>query len=689
MMTPTDVRLTLHQNGYAPLPLNGKAPPLKNWQQKLETNSAEIDLWGSTWPSANNTGILCRFAPCLDIDVLDPAAADAVEELVRARFEDGGYILPRIGRAPKRAIVFRTEEPFAKIQVPLIAPNGDTTQKLEFLSDGQQVVVDGIHPDTGKPYAWPRKSVLDIPHGELPYIREDEARQLINDAAEQLVAEFGYKRADRRDKKPDGDDDDGGERVDWAASVAAILRGEALHDNTVRLAASYIGSGLSAEHTLRQLRALMLASTTAHDERWQARFNDLRRIVGDAEAKFGGEESAPAAEPSGPNDGSAEGFAWTLFCHGDPMTQNTQRRWLVEGFLPQSGVGLISGQWGTFKTFTALDLAAAVMTGTAFIRYPVSCPGGVLLLANEGQNEVDTRLSAAWEAHGGSGRAPFVWVPKTPRLLDPKAGKILIAMIRHAQATLEREAGVPLVLVLIDALGKAAGYTRAGDENDAAMVKRIMKALADAAQATGVLILGLTHFGKAVETGTRGSSAYEDDADTVLALIGDRSVNGQIGNTRLCLRKSRSGQSGDEFVFRTRGVVVGSENTLAIDWHAAADQTPPPTSKRTDGWAKKSLRLLRQMLMNVLVDCGKEIRPWANGPMVRAVDLELVRGQFYRGYPAAEATDEKSKASARRQAFGRAINDAKASNLIGSWVIEGVTYIWLLDPTPAQGEMGL
>ena len=392
---------------------------------------------------------------------------------------------------------------------------------------------------------------------------------------------------------------------------------------------------------------------------------------------------AKSAESSVTRDDTAHGFSWTLHRHGDPET-HVPRQWVIEGLLPQTGVGLVSGQWGTFKTFNAFDLAAAVMTNGEFIRFPVRRPGGVFLLANEGQVEIDTRISAAWCAHGGTGRAPFIWVPKTPRLLDDAATEILVAMIRHAEATLKREAGVPLTLVLIDALGKAAGFNRPGDENDAAVVKRIMRVLSDASLETGVLILALTHFGKAIETGTRGSSAYEDDADVVLALIGNRQVGGAINNSRLCIRKSRSGQAGDEFPFRTRGVLVGSENMLVIDW-GAVEPGGAPKSKAA-GWEKKSLRLLRQALMNTLVEAGNEITPWAEGPIVRAVDIEVVRPQFYKGYPAAEATDADAKKAARQKAFKRAINEAKASNLIGSWEIEGVTYIWLVVPTQASSQ---
>ena len=39
----------------------------------------------------------------------------AIEELVRERYEERGYVPVRIGKPPKRAIPFRTDEPFTKI----------------------------------------------------------------------------------------------------------------------------------------------------------------------------------------------------------------------------------------------------------------------------------------------------------------------------------------------------------------------------------------------------------------------------------------------------------------------------------------------------------------------------------------------------------------------------------------------
>ena len=51
--------------------------------------------------------------------------------------------------------------------------------------------------------------------------------------------------------------------------------------------------------------------------------------------------------------------ASTIRWHGDVDLQES-RPYLVQGIVPEVGIGLISGQWGTFKTFTALDIAHGV-----------------------------------------------------------------------------------------------------------------------------------------------------------------------------------------------------------------------------------------------------------------------------------------------------------------------------------------
>jgi hypothetical protein len=295
-MTPTDLRLRLHQSGFSPLPLVGKAPlMLKNWQSKFDSTDLEIANWGKQWPDANNTGVLTIRTPALDLDILHPEAADAAEVLTRGRFEERGYILVRFGKPPKRAILFRTDEPFSKIAANLFGPDG-MPQKIEFLGNGQQVVVDGIHPDTLQPYRWQDKQPGEVERNDLPYITGAEAQQLVDDTAHLLVAQFGFKRADSK-KKSDGNANDHGQDenigtpADWNALIGNILAGASLHDSTRDLAASLIAKGYNDGDTASLLRALLRSSTAQRDERWLERFNGISALVHSAREKFG-EESA-------------------------------------------------------------------------------------------------------------------------------------------------------------------------------------------------------------------------------------------------------------------------------------------------------------------------------------------------------------------------------------------------------------
>src|SRR5215831_2252226 len=203
-------RLALCGNGYTPLPLFGKEPPvygknnkrrgLESWQLLHTVTRDMLELWGKNWPDASNTGILTRLTPVLDADILNEAAAIAVETLVRERFEERGYILVRIGLPPKRAILFRTLDTFDKIVVNFAETHGKA-EKIELLCNGQQLVADGIHPDTGKPYRWFGGTPWEISHDDLPYISEEEALQLVNDIAEMLCRDFGYTRKPARPKR--------------------------------------------------------------------------------------------------------------------------------------------------------------------------------------------------------------------------------------------------------------------------------------------------------------------------------------------------------------------------------------------------------------------------------------------------------------------------------------------------------
>jgi hypothetical protein len=169
-------------------------------------------------------------------------------------------------------------------------------------------------------------------------------------------------------------------------------------------------------------------------------------------------------------------------------------------------------------------------------------------------------------------RAPFAWIETCPALINPKAGATLATVAQQAAEKIKAEWGLPLALIVIDTVVVSAGYTKEGQDNDAAIGQRIMSTMGELSKATGAFVLGVEHFGKSIDTGTRGTSAKEGAADVVLALLGERNVAGSVTNTRLALRKRRSGQNGEEFPFSTRVVELGANQfgepvtTLTIDW---------------------------------------------------------------------------------------------------------------------------
>jgi hypothetical protein len=193
----TAVRKRLLAAGYIPLPVNGKAPPIAGWQDIQATNIL-IDKWAYEYTEATNTGILTRTAPAIDIDVLDPAVADELQQLAGRMI---GISAVRTGNAPKRALLCRADASFSKISTPVFVSPDGCTHQVEVLSRGQQIVVHGIHPDTHAPYTWrDAEPGRDLKLGALPLLSAEKASEFIT-AAAQCMAAHGWTPK----KKPNGD----------------------------------------------------------------------------------------------------------------------------------------------------------------------------------------------------------------------------------------------------------------------------------------------------------------------------------------------------------------------------------------------------------------------------------------------------------------------------------------------------
>jgi hypothetical protein len=386
-----------------------------------------------------------------------------------------------------------------------------------------------------------------------------------------------------------------------------------------------------------------------------------------------------------------------LHTHGSPDPRPL-KAWLIKHLIPQVGHGLMSGQWGAGKTFAFFDLAASLITGQPWLEHVVKRQCGVLLIAAEGADEVRLRLDAVVrEKCGNMTRAPFYWYESAPLLLHKGAVEKLIAMTRQAEASLEKEFGLPLGLIGIDTVAACAGYRQAGDEYDNAVGQAVMNALKAIAQELGCFVLGIDHFGKSLEAGTRGASSKEASGDVVLACLGDKQLSGSVTNTRLAVRKHRGGKQGQEYPFTLRMVEAPEKDedgdpitTMVVDW--APPGTAPAPLAPDDPWARPkrqdqrtAVQRLKRVLMAILAEQGLNLPIAPNGPVMRMVSQDLVRKAFYAATPADEGTPER-KGHFRRQKFLRALDWAEDEQLIAVTEIEGVTYLRLTRPSEEEGQ---
>jgi putative DNA primase/helicase len=418
------LRHALVAAGFTPLPLFGKAPPafgknndkkgLNGWQNLEGVTSEQIEGWDRDWPDAINTGILTKFTPALDLDIYNEEAARAAEELMRERFEERGTVPVRIGLPPKRALLFRTDEPFAKIKVDLAAPNGSAQkpEKLEFLCDGQQLAVFGIHPDTKQPYRWHGGEPGQIKHDELPLIDSGEAQALIGELAELLVRNFGYSRPTKRKRASSGETGRGGS--DWADLLANINTGAALHDSLRDLSAKLAKAGTNPGAIVNQLRAQMEASEAPHDERWKARYDDIPRLVESAVEKYAEVAEAAARDDARPPEYSDDALALRFaVLHANDLRYVAEwGRWLrYDGM-----------RWRFDDTLVAFDRARVICRAAAAECNKLKSAKGLAsaktVAAVERLARSDRRLAATvdqWDAD--------LWLLNTPKgVIDLRTG---------------------------------------------------------------------------------------------------------------------------------------------------------------------------------------------------------------------------------------------------------------------------
>jgi RecA-family ATPase len=578
MNSETALRQQLREAGYAPIPVNGKRPALEGWQTKANTKPQEINEWEEVFFYAKNTGLLTEHTPTLDIDILDQEAATAVEELVRERFGERGYILVRFGQSPKRAIPFRTDTPFSKITCNVEIPDReDRGEKPEFLANGQQFVAFGLHPKTGKPYSWHGGEPGEkIKHEDLPYITEAEAQQIVAGAAE-LLKQFGYQPKTRRSEKSSGNGSDNSRgQADWSWLVENILQGRELHDSIRDLAGKLIASGMSEGAAVNHLRALMEQCTAPHDDRWQERLDDIPRVVaGSAQWKEqqNGRKEVPRPLP----------FLDMSNWDEEPIPQ---RKWAILDRVPLNQAGLFSGEGGAGKSIIELTKDVAHVTGKDWFG-SLPQPGPAIYVgAEDDKDEIHIRLAAIASHYGvtfrqlvESGLHVLCLLGQDATLCAATSGKSGKVEVTSLYRQLYQAAGdIKPKNISIDTLSRAF----AGNEMDRVQVYAFAMHMQALAMVAGGSVTILSHpslSGIASGTGISGSTAWHGAFRFRQYLTGVKFEDGEPPDNdlrQLEFKKNQYGPTGETIVVRYQnGLFVPLPGMASLDkaaQEAKADQ---------------------------------------------------------------------------------------------------------------------
>ncbi|MBO6510140.1 MAG: AAA family ATPase [Roseibium sp.] len=460
----------LLSKGYPIVPIKPgtKYPGFDGWQ-KTEADETKLARWLGNGFKRGGVGVLTRELPAVDLDVQDP---DIVEQLVEWCEDNLGQTVRRVGSAPKQLLVFRTDEPFAKVASDKYGDFEGREHKVEILGDGQQFVAYATHPDTRQPYEWVSElGLADTDPDDLPTITEPQARALVEffesikpDDWEVIEPAGKTRHVDTSIPEPERVLTHAKPKVDIATSrlegALSYLDPDMRMHGWVR-----VGMALFHQYGGDQEGFRIWDEWSAHGAkyepkemraRWRSFEADLSNtnpvtvasIIRDARANgWAPKKEAPAAPAS----------KFALIHAKDVLAKLGPINWRIKGFLEENTTGLFFGDPGSFKSFIALDMAFHVAAGKDWHGNAVK-QGTVIYIAGEGHGGLARRF-AAWEKHHGIdlSTVPLYASEQAAQFYNHESAVQVVSAIN----AIAKFTGAPAMIV-IDTLARNFGP---GDEN--------------------------------------------------------------------------------------------------------------------------------------------------------------------------------------------------------------------------------
>ncbi|MEM8575535.1 MAG: AAA family ATPase [Pseudomonadota bacterium] len=500
--------------GYPIVPIRPgtKHPGFKGWE-KTEATPDRVNRWLNNGFRNGGVGILTKHFPAVDLDVQDE---EIVAKLIAWCEENIGRAVRRIGHAPKTLLVYRTDEPFAKIASAKYSDFLGNEHKVEILGDGQQFVAFAIHPDTKKPYEWPGDDLTDIEAADLPTITRAQAESLV--AYFETIVPDDWERVERAPSTREIDTSiPEPDRVLAHAKPKLDISTQKL-ENALKLLdpdmamRDWVRVGMALHHQYGggdegfRLWNDWSADGVKYDPkemktRWRSFAPDLSNtdpVTAATIIRMARDEYAKRPTP--------DKVKFRLIHASDVLAKLGPINWLVKDFLEENTTGLVFGDPESFKSFLTLDIAFHIAAGKDWHGHPVS-KGPVIYLAGEGHGGLARRFSAWERAHNVElAELPFYVSERAASLYDAENA----AEVVQAVGAITKRVGRP-ALVVIDTLARNFG---AGDENSTADMNTFIKHVDDLIRAHfECTVMIVHHTGHAHKERARGAMALKGGVD--------------------------------------------------------------------------------------------------------------------------------------------------------------------------------
>lgn len=699
----TAQRKLLLAAGYVPIPINGKAPIIPEWQKQQPT-AGDVDKWPKLYPYAFNTGILTRITPTVDIDVYDAAVVDELRNLLWGVVGESGHAMVRIGQAPKCAVPFQTDQPFAKLSTPIFTSPDGRKHHVEVLGDGQQVVVFGKHPETGGNYTWHLGEPGKVEHDALPYINAELAAQYVARCSDCMRA-HGWLAEDKKNGKAseppaavreDFDKLYGEREQKYAlaalsgcaielAGTAEGARNEKLNKVAYHMGTMIVRGWIEEAAVVDALLDACARNNYLREHGRSATVKTIKSGI-NAGCKVP-HPDLPDREPSGVTQEKASDATQTTAENVEPSSnplanfvfmgndKPSPQKMLIEGVMPLEGLPFIGGQSSAGKTFVAILLAACAATGKPFLCREVKERVGTVIIAAEGRAMLNARIAAALIELGVDEKeVPIAWVKQVPDFNTKDGATKLARELRAISEHFKTKFGVRLGFVFVDTVSASFDIKEEADNAEAARVCKVMRRIGEV---TSTIVVPIHHYGKNAGVGLRGASAWRANADFVLSVMADIDPQtGDVSNRQLAIAKDRDGSQGPLTPFMLKWVELGIDDA-GNPWGTMVAVAEQSGVKPASHWPP-GLSVFRQALLAALIDSGFEDRPFADGPVMQVADINWVKNEFAK-LCHVDSETETGRQEALRKQFTRKLNDAQQRKLVGVRVAPDRTLIWLVN----------